>query len=1058
MAVLAKQEVEIPLNGGMDVKQGAELQSASTLRLVEDLRWNKLGELERRPAQASSVAIASPGGLGVYAGLNGAAVIESRGEPYVVTDEYGVMSSRGKYLATGGDAVADTAIPFSTNYAPKSCRVGRLTIDRVSGDYGEQGFYAFASAPYASTTLVTAALVRNNGLITDDVTLQLRAVDIETGAIVAHMEADRSGTSGTEWAIDACEIVGGSNPGAVITVARGNSSPYAIEVYRYDPTTQNFVQDADISVAAGGVKHRTKTSYNAGRFLCAFAETSAQLFVIECAAGTLTTTTGFHVGIHSADASVDMVVSGTKVLIVSCDAGAGADVYAESYGSPASYIILDTLSATDSALSITAARETVSGNADRAMVFVSLVGVPAATPFYYHMVMGSVDFSAATVVDMGNGLFDSQPHASAVAWASTHGDRAYVLTSSAQVDPFSCMWQRGTRFIADVASGIMASPVARVAHDVYAERTYGLDTNLSSSFVVGNILYATLGTDISPDDMPNGGGPLPQSVALSRVDFTPRPLAYAHKDGVATVACGVVFDIDGETATLSQPYCRPLIAVSTAVAGTTSLTTGVSLIAVYRWIDAAGRERRSAPSAAVFTGPITNKRIDLYVATMPCPVFGVYDGRTYSVDVYVTEDGGASYYLANDASGDKFVAYSESDGFRIFTGLRAGVVTNPPPYSTGDGDDELVSEPTPSFIAVCTVGDRMFAVDAEDRSRIWYTKPFVAGYGPEWNTANTLTIGDIGVGISDVNGVPTIFAERGIWQVYGEGPNATGVGSFAPARRLPHEVECLDGLSVCKTGAGVFFRGRRGVYLLDTGLALQPVGLSIDSNLSVSGTPEGYCKILYDELSNEVHVIDFGELQPHYVFNLLEQKWSQWSQQVVTQWWKDACVVRGRVWFLHSDQPDELRRLYAIDEDAYKSDDVFGWRIETPWYRFDGATGQMRIWEIVAQMRLGSSNAGECGGVVAIDYFTRDNESNQFRWEPAGVDELKTGTDDDTVNFRCHIQAQRARQFKLEISSNAADYAFEGNVPIALRVLFGITKHGGRKINALQGRGNSPLE
>jgi hypothetical protein len=1052
MAVLQKQEAEIPLNGGMDTKQGAELQSVNTLRLVEDLRWNAAGELEKRPAVASTVTIATPGAVGVYADLTGAGVVESRGEVYAITGGYGAMNESGEYLGTGGLGVGSGAYPYPLNLAPKACRVSRLTIDRVSGSESDHGFRAAASAPYGSSTLVTAGVIyeeNGNGCV-----LRLQAINIETGAVVAQLQTDTDVGSSNVWSVDACEISGGANPGVVITFASGSGATITIAVYRYRPSTKDFVNDTAIGTTAANVRHRIKASATAGNFYCAFEASAGNLYVGEYAAGASTTLQTSHTGLHAATGGVDLVLSGSKVMIASASSGLAGSIYAERYGTPATYITLSTLSAVRQVRSVTAARETASSNADRAVVFATVNTDPAGTlPAYDRLDCAQVDFSATTCAAVSS-ISTSYNHCAAIGWAVTHGDRAYVLASGSEgVDTTSGMWLRAYQLYSGVTT--RARPIARVAHDVLADLFSGSTTNLFSTFVAGDKVYASLLTDYSPDAMPGPGVPVPQTVSLSCVDLAARPLSYAHKDGVATVAGGLLFDIDGESTVMSQAHCRPKIMLDTSVAGTTSTVTGVSIVAVARWIDAAGREHRSAPSEAVSTGVITNKRIDVYAYELPFSPWPDFSaGRYYSIDLYVTEDGEPDYYLANTVN-NKATSYAGGSGMRVFTDVSIGSATNPPLYSTGDGDDELVSEPPPSFIAICTVGDRMFAVDAEDRSRVWFTKPFVAGYAPEWNTANTLTIGDRGVGVSDVNGIPTVFAERGIWQIYGEGPNAAGVGSFAPARRLPHEVECLDGLSVCKTGAGVFFRGRRGIYLLDTGLALQPVGLSIDPNLAVSGTPTGYCRIVYDELANEVHVLDFD--QAHYVYNLLEGKWATRTNDVLDQHWLDACVVRGRVYTLHngSANTDAIKRIYATDEAGYNLDTAT-WDIETPWARFDGATGEMRVWEVIVQIRVGTSQDGVCGGNVQVEYETRDGETDTFSFTGTEIEALKTaaGGEGATVNLRCQISKQRTRQFRLSISAGNPDYAYEGHVPIAARVLFGITPRGSRKSPATQSKGS----
>ena len=108
MSVLQRREAEIPLNGGQDDQAGAEYQEVTTLRAVTDLRWGDGGELEKRPAEAESTDLTDPGAVGKYAGLGAAGIVESRGEVYVLSDNYGAMTERGVYLGAGGAAVGTT--------------------------------------------------------------------------------------------------------------------------------------------------------------------------------------------------------------------------------------------------------------------------------------------------------------------------------------------------------------------------------------------------------------------------------------------------------------------------------------------------------------------------------------------------------------------------------------------------------------------------------------------------------------------------------------------------------------------------------------------------------------------------------------------------------------------------------------------------------------------------------------------------------------------------------------------------------------------------------------
>src|SRR5690606_16046992 len=112
-------------------------------------------------------------------------------------------------------------------------------------------------------------------------------------------------------------------------------------------------------------------------------------------------------------------------------------------------------------------------------------------------------------------------------------------------------------------------------------------------------------------------------------------------------------------------------------------------------------------------------------------------------------------------------------------------------YSDGSPGSELWSEPPPPFLAIKRIGDRVWGIDAEDRSRVWFSKPIVPGFAVEWNAVCTLYVSDIGEGIEDWNGRPAIFGKNAIWIIDGEGPNANGVGQFALPARLPYDVETI---------------------------------------------------------------------------------------------------------------------------------------------------------------------------------------------------------------------------------------------------------------------------
>lgn len=1057
MPILAKQEAEIPLNGGMDDQAGAEYQAVTTLRAVTDLRMNNGGEWEKRPATASTQAIVNPGSVGVYAGLGGAGVVESRGEVYALTDHYGPMNESGRNVA-GGIGAVGTSTPYDPNYTHVRSSVSRRQVVSANMDNGDQGILACASCQYSTDTLVTAtviAIAAGSGS-----RLILRAHRMSTGAILAQAQYADDVAASTAWAVDACENTDATAPGAVVTFASG-PGPYTIRKYRYLASTQTFASDGDLVAAdVSWVHHRIKTSPTAaGRFLLAYNATSTGFLAARDVTATTGATVTSHAGTHAASAGADFAISGSRVCIVSLSTyGASPVLYAETFGVPANVITVKSYGGTFYGAAITAATETASSNAYRAVAFVSLV-VDAAgvAPTWVLSEAVCVNFAADPCVSISTDSLNLR-NVILVGHAATVDGRAYATfderagsslaivaisppNGSAIVCRYDSKWSGGSPSI---------EPVARVCHDRYARQAALpiISSAFASMWPDGNKLRACFLSDASADAYPSSGIQCATTVQLSTIDLTPRPVVSARNAGVATMSGGILADLDGEAATLSQPQFRPVVYLDTATAGSTSAATWIKVIAVYAWIDAAGRLHRSAPSEAQSTGIFTTQQLDVYVTDPPFTPVGT-NARKVSVEIYATTDGGATYYRCADAGSEIVVGYTYGNGYRVFADVLAGSSAYPPLYTTGAPNEELTSEPPPAFKAIATIGDRMWGIDAEDASRVWYSKPFAAGFAVEWNTVCTLLIGSDAEAVADVGGIPTVFSRDGIWQVYGEGPNALGVGSFAPARRLPHEVACIDALSVCKTPVGVVFRSRAGVVMLGNDLSLVDIGAPLAS-LSVSGTPTGYCKIAYDELSDELHVLDFDSV--HYVLNMGEGKWSKWTQSSSFQNWADCVCVNGRMWFLQlgSSVTDSLCRLKAIDE-ADHNLHTGGWSIQTPWIRFDGVTGDMRVRECIPQIRLGSAVANT--GTVTAIYETRENETDTFVFTAADI--IALGSAGKTVNLRCPIRYQQTRQFRITLTEGTPGAATAGHVPVGMRVLYGITPGGQRNKSTTQNKGGT---
>src|SRR5690606_12312011 len=97
---------------------------------------------------------------------------------------------------------------------------------------------------------------------------------------------------------------------------------------------------------------------------------------------------------------------------------------------------------------------------------------------------------------------------------------------------------------------------------------------------------------------------------------------------------------------------------------------------------------------------------------------------------------------------------------------------------------ELPAEPLPPLLDICSTQQRLFGLDAEDRLRVWYSKPFTKALAPEWNAALTIRCavegGDL-VALEVMSDQLILFKQSRIYITpVLSGPNALGSGPSFP--------------------------------------------------------------------------------------------------------------------------------------------------------------------------------------------------------------------------------------------------------------------------------------
>jgi len=975
---LQKQYAEIPLNGGLDTKQADELQSANTLTSALNLRFRKSGRLEKRSTYHATT--------GTFDADNEIidTLFANQGRPIALGRTQGCGSLQGTTLELPGDV--------DPPLRPVACRVSRLVAAQTQETANSYGLTSTACAAINGQIVTAHAVVVSSTASS----LVIRVFDAATGELVKVTSQPVTALSGLVF-VQACQIA--SQNAVLIAWTSGSALPFSINGIRYDTATSTF--GSPIVMASGvlpdasfAICESTTTNVTGGGFYLGYEDdASGDLVVTRRQYSDLTTILATHTGTHGASAGVSICDNGIDGAMVASVDNSTNVAYMELFGSPGTAQVL--LVGASNNLSGVAIGYGLDGSNRAATAIVNVVAAAIGgtvansfTPIYSVAYVRSYASSPTAayqqtltgVYAISHGVtIDNLPH---FAVATDVGERTDDNQSYAT-------GQSGLLVRVRPASNAAPDVVARFGHDRMAGFT--VIQQMSALTMYDRAVYTAHMADPAKAQTMVAAR-LPQASFVAKVQFGAAtdafPLSSTEHSGATLVASGELFDFDGQWPIETQPRGRPRLTVEYGSGSGVTTTGTLSLCALYTFVDQAGRLHRSAPSAVVTVPAVTDKQIDAYVPAPPLPAYQGFGATgfseyttNYGIELYATEDGGSTFYLAHNSSGRKLVPDNgfTPEPFFKFSGVQPGDPEHPALYSDGSAGSELWSEPPPPMISVATIGDRVWGIDAEDRSRIWYSKPLVPGYAVEWNTACSLVIGDKGVAVADVNGTAAVFGERGIWVIPGEGPNANGVGSFAPAQRLPHEVETICPTSVCKTPAGVAFRARRGISMLGFGFDMQPIGLPIDL-LMPTVTQSSMIRAVYDDQHSELRVIDHA-IGSVYVFHMLEQKWTNWGQSSSDglQNQRDACVANGRVWYAHkpSSGPWQLRRELGGDETDHNLS-AEAVRVVSAWIRLENVAGFGRLRRITLPFRVPGEPAGKLLTVTAhADYDDSTNIGTQ---------------------------------------------------------------------------------
>lgn len=150
----------------------------------------------------------------------------------------------------------------------------------------------------------------------------------------------------------------------------------------------------------------------------------------------------------------------------------------------------------------------------------------------------------------------------------------------------------------------------------------------------------------------------------------------------------------------------------------------------------------------------------------------------------------------------------------------------------------LDNEPPPPCSDLTIFNDRLWLIDSENGSKLWFSKPLVEGSSVEMSSLETIYVSGLLSEQSDVEGLSAItimddkliiFKGNSIYYLNGTGPDSTGANSqYSDPIFITGTVGCLGPSSITYNPMGVIFQSNKGIWILDRNLGTNYFGAPVE--------------------------------------------------------------------------------------------------------------------------------------------------------------------------------------------------------------------------------------
>jgi hypothetical protein len=467
--------------------------------------------------------------------------------------------------------------------------------------------------------------------------------------------------------------------------------------------------------------------------------------------------------------------------------------------------------------------------------------------------------------------------------------------------------------------------------------------------------------------------------------------------------------------------------------------------AIYRWTDNKGNIHTSAPSEPLSVTLSAGGALQTQTVRVPTLRLTRKQNEV-TIELFRTETLGNISYKVTSVSSPSFNDVTADYVDIVDTLADSSIVSNEILYTTGGVLDNISA---PSCDIVATHRNRLFISGLQDKNEVRYSKVVRAGEGVAFNELLSIKVDPEGGPITNLASMDSnlvILKEDNIYVSTGEGLTDTGIDStLTEPELIATDVGCVDVNSIILGPQGLYFKSKKGIYLLTRGLQATYIGSPVEDFNSETITSS-----VLSEGSNEIRfTTSTGTM---LVYNYFFGQWSTFTNKNVV----DSVIWDGVHVYAGSDN-------VVAKEDSTSFKDLGAFvtsKVATGWIRTPNTQGFQRVWRVGI---LGEyKSAHKLRVTVYTDYSiipkqTIEVDASQLvaitPYGESGVygDGIYGGELNEVYEYQIHIKNQKNQAIRFEIedvfTNDGSTNSGGGMNLTSLQLLMGV-KSGLNKLNS----------